>query len=302
MEEILEQLRVKFYYTSQKFGGPEAMLKQLSLTNDEWSINYKVSRLLSHPGPIRVISPWEISFSMPGIEEGDARVTSSPYQVHNLDGLLIYKVNSPSLVWGNSSLDKLLTLQSQTGEFFYLSYKTFIGTQTVLLIVNNLALRSAAPISDDDYIRVPAARDQEVSNNYITLNCSAITSIPTTVSTVFLKSVAHRPPTLEYVRSNPLSKKEEYFLDSDDSTFLFLPRESGWLNLSLGNTPLSLTSITGTGDDRLIEVSTGLYYIAVGSEMDTNILRQSMGVFSRRPAAFSRDDVIKLTADVILPN
>jgi hypothetical protein len=299
MEEILEQLRVKFYYTSQKFGGPEAMLQQLSLTNDEWSTNYKVSRLLSHPGPIRVVSPWDINFLMPGLKEGDSIVTSHPYQVHDMDGRLIYKVSSSSSSWGTSTLDKLLVLQSQTGEFFYLSYKTFLDTQRVLLIINNLAIRSSQPISDDDFIRVPAAQDQHVSNNHIKLDCSSLNINPFLVTTYFLKSVAHRPPAISYITSNPLTKREDYYLTQDDSSFLFLPRESGWLHLSSNSHLLGLQDLIGVGDDRLIEVSPSLYYLAVGAEMDTNILRQSMGVFSRRPPGFSRDDVIKLSAQVV---
>jgi hypothetical protein len=191
-------------------------------------------------------------------------------------------------------------LQSATGSFFYLSYRTFTGIQQVLLIINNLALRSSAPISDDDLIRVPAPPAIEPSNNYITLDCSALNANSFIVSTLFLKSVAHRPPSVQYLINNASTIREDYYLSREDSTFLFFPKESGWFSLLTDdNSLLRVDDLEGQGDDRFIETNDGLFYIAIGEEMDTNLLRQSMGVISRRPPGFSRDNVIRLSAKVI---
>lgn len=300
MEEILEELRKRFYYTSQKFGGPEAMISQMTLADDDFSTTYKISRLLSHPGDVRVLSPWDLLFEMKGKEEGDFVVPSHGYQVNDIDGRLIYRVTRHGSIWGESLLDKALVLQSQTGFMFYLTYTTFQGSHQTLLIINNLALRSSNPISDDDYIRVPAPPSIEPSNNYINLDCSPVlTNGSSTISTLFLKSVGHIPPTLEYVKSHPLTKKEDYYLSSDDSLFIYFPKESGWFYLLLNDqSPLEVVNILGAGDDRFIQANEYLSYIAVGEEMDTNLLRQSMGLINRRPSDFSRDNVIRLSAEV----
>jgi hypothetical protein len=301
MEEILEELRQRYYYTSQKFGGPEAMIRQISLADDDFSTTFKISRLLSHSGEIKVISPWDFLFEMKGASEEDSIIPSHGYKINDIDGRLLYRVTKHGAIWGESLLDKALVLQSMTGYMFYLTYTTFQGIQQSLLIINNLALRLSNPISDDDAIRVPAPPSIEPSNNYINIECSQVllngpSSI--TITTLFLKSVGHTPPTLEYVSSNPLTIKEEHYLSSDDSLFIYFPKESGWFFIQLNNqTPLELINLIGAGDDRFIQANEYLFYIALGEELNTSLLRQSMGLINRRPAAFSRDNIIRLTLE-----
>lgn len=305
-EVHLEELRSRFYYVSQQFGGAPDLLTQLSLapSRPNLSIEEKVHYILSHPTTIGVVTPWEPVVSL--IDETNPNqsiLPNFPYQIHDLDGRLIYKVLNHNGLYGGSVMDKALILQSSSGSLYYLHYMSYVGPRTMLLIVNNLALEYSNPLSDRDYLKAPppSTAIREPANNYITIDASPILTNESVIKIYHMKTEVLKVPKISELTSSPYTTAEEYFLSPLDPLLIYIPSASGWLYFTQGDSPLVLVDLTGAGDDRLIPASSNLYYIAVGDEMDTNLIRQALGLVSRRPPGFSTANVIRLSAKLDTP-
>lgn len=299
---ILEELRKRYYYVSHNFGGPENLVETLSLVDDPLSSNERTHRLLSHPGYLAVVSPWKPYLNLIDPLKPDL-VLTEPITVYSSEGRFLYRVKHHNGLFGSSVLDKTLILQSLSGSIYYLQYRTLTGYTTVLLLVNNLALEPSLPTNDRSYLQSPDPPMTEPSEYHLILNCSSVVGpTATSINLHFLPSEDLRQPTAQEIIDNPISTVEPYILNNADATSMWFPQVSGWITLTKGTTnliPLMLSSIEGMGDDRLIAAGNGVYYIALGHEEDTNLIRQELGLVSRRPAGFTLSDKIKLKADVI---
>jgi hypothetical protein len=310
----LLELRRKFYYTSSAFGGPENLIEILERTNITGiEVERQVYRILSHPGEVKVISPWGLVLDLmnrdyTGISRSDSILIKYPYGVYNSRGEILYKVKNHNGYFGLSSLDKTLVLQSKTGEMFYLRYSSIEGEMVVLLIVNNLALENAYPnvISDRDFIEPPPLRDEQSGFNFerpaiepfkrwIRLNTSSLTS----KSNILVHQLIGSPtviPSIEQLITNTQVVTEEILIDKEIIIYL---KKSGWLCMRQGNNLCVFDNLTGEGVDRVIEAKRGIYYIAVGDEIKTSInIRQELGLVSRVPVNLSTDDSISLVGGI----
>lgn len=254
--------------------------------------------MLSHPGYLAVVSPWKPYLNLEDPYEPNV-IHSEPYTVYNSEGRFIYRVRSHEGIFGNSVLDKVLILQSLSGSIYYLQYKASDSYKTVLLMVNNLALDTSLPTTDRSYLEAPEPPILEPSEYYLILDASQV--IPSTGDSVnihFLPTDSFRVKTGEDIVNDPITITEPYILNQSDSTLMWFPQKSGWLSITKGTTSLSfllIDDVLGTGDDRLIYSGNSAYYIALGHEEDTNMIRQELGLATRRPPGFTLSNKIKLT-------
>lgn len=315
----LRELRTKFYYVSHSFGSPEGLIDLISsVSNDAYEVELKVGLILNHPGRVRVVTPWDMRFSMKdldftGISKSLAIVPYEPYTVYDLNHRIIYKVIEHQGIWGDSVLDRSLIIQSFSTEMFYLQYSTYHSFNTDLLIVNNLALRGKNALSDNDALKAPPKFDSETgdnhlvpaiepSNNYIQLTINLPYSIEPYIYIYQLKSTPLVNVSIEDIINNPSTTNQAFTIEGSNVPIIFNPNHSGWLLFvyrSKGeNFPLRISNVQGYGVDRFVQSSDYIWYVAVGDEFDVAKLRQSMGLITRRPSDFSTADVIQITAEV----
>ena len=317
---ILE-LRSKFYYVSHSFGGPEDLIQSISDdSNDQEEVELKIHQILSHPDHVRVISPWDTRFDL--IEENaygtpneKSIVIESPYQVFDFNRCLLYTVSQHNGIWGDSPLDKLLLLQSPSGRLFYLQHSTFTDTKrTLLLIVNNLALVGSNALADNDLLKTPPFTDStngsnlnkpavEPQDNIILLYTSPTLPRDSSIIIYHLKSSPSVIPIDTTLINNPETTIHTYPITYKGEAISYFPSNSGWIHIrkKVGGTssPVSIENIKGNGVDRLVQANESVYYVAVGDEMDTVMLRQKLGLVTRRPPDFSQRDVIQLEANLL---
>jgi hypothetical protein len=316
---ILE-LRSKFYYVSHSFGSPEDLIQTVADdSNDQEEVELKIHQILSHPDHVRVISPWDTRFDLIeenvyGVPNEKSIVIESPYQVFDFNRCLLYTVSQHEGTWGNSPLDKLLMLQSPSGRIFYLQHATFTDTKrTLLLIVNNLALTGGNALADNDLLKTPPFTDAtsgsnlnkpaiEPQDNIILLNTSRTLPRNSFITIYHLKSSPSVIPIYLDVINNPETTSYGYPITSIGERLSYFPSASGWVYIQVRieniNAPVSIEDIKGNGVDRFVQANQFVYYVAVGDEMDTVMLRQKLGLVTRRPPDFSQRDVIQLEANL----
>jgi hypothetical protein len=299
---VIEELRKRYYYVSHNFGGPEDLVDLISYIEDPLSTQERIHRLLSHPGYLAVVSPWKPFLNLEDPFEPDVAYTK-PFTVYNSEGRFLYRVKEHNGIFGNSILDKALILQSQSGSIYYLQYEGTESFKTVLLLVNNLSLEPSLPITDRSYLEAPEPPSIEPSEYYIIMDASSVLGLSnTSINIHFLPTDALNVKTAEDILDNPITEVEPYILSQTDSTVMWFPQRSGWFTLTKGVealTPLLLDDILGAGDDRLIYAGNNSYYIALGHEEDTNLIRQEIGLMTRRPPGFTLTDKIKLRARIV---
>lgn len=312
----LLELRSKFYYVSHSFGSPEQLVETIGNdSNDNDELEIKIHQILSHPDHVRVISPWDTRFDLVevngyGVTNERSIVIEAPYKVFDFNRCLLYTVSKHQGVWGDSPLDKLLILQSPSGRIFYLQHSTYIDTKrTLLLIVNNLALNGSNSLADNDALRTPPYVNSrsgsnlnkpsiEPQDNHILFTTPRIYSQDQFITIYHLKSNPSIIPSYEQIKSSRETKVLGYPVMSRGERLTYFPSASGWVYIEgrVGEIeyPLNIGEIKGNGVDRFVEAGRYVYYVAVGDEMDTVMLRQKMGLITRRPPDFSQRDVIQL--------
>lgn len=299
-EAVIEELRKRYYYVSHNFGGPDDLVSSIRSVYDSLSTEERVHRLLSHPGYLAVISPWKPYLRL----DEEYVLHTKAYSVYTVEGRFLYRVKNHDGVFGNSILDKTLILQSLSGSIYYLQYQAIDNYKTVLLLVNNLALTPSLPTTDKSYLEAPDPPILEPSEYYLILDASQVLSneILNNINIHFLPTNAINLKTADDIISSSISTVEPFTLSSSDSTLMWFPQRSGWLTITKGVNNLQsllIDDVLGTGDDRLIYSGNGSYYIALGNEEDTNMIRQELGLVTRRPAGFTTANKIKLTGSLI---
>lgn len=317
------QIRNRFYYLAHNFGGPHEFIEVLLNNNDDDFAEYLVHKVLSHPDTVKVITPWSIRFNLidrdfSGNSQKGSIALEKPYAIYDLNHRLIYKVVEHGGIWGDSSLDKTLVIQSLSGSMFYLQFHTYSGTRTWLLIVNNLALRPTNVLSDDDSLVAPSIKEdsgdhflspaEEPKDNQIHFLGKGLirSNLPNRpyfpIKVHILPGSPSTIPSREEVMTNSSSITTTYPLMEDELEFIMFPSESGWLTINQDKgtvqIPLTIDNVRGNGADRFIQANEHVWYIAVGDEIDTVLLRHKLGTATRRPPDFSSRDILKLKADI----
>lgn len=298
-EPVKEELRKRHYYVTRNFNGEENLIDSLRSLDDPLSLQERVHRILSHPEYVAVISPWKPYLNLEDPYEPNV-LYSQPYSVYTSEGRFLYRVKKHDGVFGNSILDKTIILQSLTGAMYYLQYQTTDSFKTILLLINNLALEPSMFTTDRSYLEAPEPPMIEPSEYYIILDASQILSSSgvSSVNIHFLSTDALFVKTGEEIINNQITQVEPHLLTQEDPTFMWFPKRSGWLCLTKGVESLSfllIDDVLGTGDDRLIYSGNNAYYLAMGHEEDTNLIRQELGLISRRPPGFTLSNKVKLT-------
>lgn len=298
-EDINRVLNRAMYYVVDAYGGAPDLLSLMADLPDSMTLQEQVHRLLSHRGGVHVVSPWGLTFPLyEGTEafgyESASIVPNIPYSVHTWEGDLLYKVVEHQGWFGHSVLDKTLVLQSLAGQMYYLQYTAYEGKVTRLLLVNNMALSDAKALNNPALVPPPIANLEVLPQQHsITLH------IPMRLrgQTISLYSLTSAPvgiPNLDQVKGNGI--RELIYLSDMDALAMFYPKESAWFCAFQGSTPLSLANVRGTGVDRFTPATNYLWYIAIGKELNTLLVRPGV---NRIPPEYSLFDVIKVEVDLL---
>lgn len=313
IEEIIKKLDFELPQISASFGSSSNFLNLLEdKTVYSYEMDYLLSKLLTHPGKVAVISPTTITFQLyeSSYTEFSSIVFEEPYSVYDMEGRLLYRVTNHEGFFGHSILDKTLVLQSTPGQFYYLEYKTYGGgSSTILLIVNAYAIASNKKISTSPSLkeeRPLGEKGKSVNTIFFTLTDgqrdNTLPGMPYfPVRTYFLNSPPAAIPNRSLIINHPLVEKTDYDLDIDAS-FIFNPFTSGWLVINQvtrsEEVPLEVAAMTGSGPHRFIESSPLIYYIGLSNEITLSQLNQSLRVVGRSDIE-SSSQPINLKVDLV---
>jgi hypothetical protein len=286
---LISALRDRLYYVSDTVGGVESLINFISQRcNSSEELELRLYLLLSHPGDVVVVSPWAPRFNLYDLENP---IIANLYSTHDINGNLIYKVEAND-VWGNSILDKALVLQSLTGELFYVCFAGINGPNKILVLINNTELRTASAISSKSTLKAPLLDiPYEPADNKIELYSDVRIN---ELEILFLAASPRQIPTMADMLQT--ATRTTYSSIDSDEVITYHPNRSGWLSIIYRNTPVSLSDVLGEGVDRFVALNTHTYYVAIGKEINTQLVRESMGLATRRPIGFSTKDTLSIKA------
>jgi hypothetical protein len=299
-ESIIKVLDRAMYYVTNVYGGAPNLISHLErLDGGEGRVLERVHKLLSHYKGVHVISPWELILplfqgdDLQGFSLDDSIVPEVPYSVFTWEGDLLYKVSNHLGWFGYSPLDKTLALQSLVGDMYFLQYRTYGHTKTILLLVNNPSLSNVKVLSNKA-LQAPLdnSRMEMPSDNVITLFCTSIR--PTQLTIYHWATVPNSIPTLEQVKGSIGATKEVYYIEPWDDKILWFPKASGWVYMETDK-PINISRPLGDGVDRFTQATQFVWYIAVGRELNTMLVRPGA---NRKPPELSREGIIRLEVNL----
>ena len=308
LEEIVSELEFKYPQLKRAFGTVNTFIDNLVIAYPRQAAQYLVE-LLNFKGKLVIIDPIYLRFTLyDNYDQVDqeAVVFEEPYRVYNFDRDLLYSVSSHFGTFGNSILDGLLNLDFQPASLFYLDYITYQGRKQIVLVTGLLPTQITKPIKLSEYRASTLIKGN--SFNQISLK------LTTGVRDMTKPGLPYYPVQVYYLSTNSpvvlsrqsvinssLTQKTEYDLESANQ-LLITPRSSGWLAFtqitSIGEVPLNLSNIEGTGVDRLIKASSGLYYLAVDADINMSLLRQSFNLDSVSLPNFDNYTGLDIKADL----
>jgi hypothetical protein len=291
-EELLRVLERDMYYLTSTFNGAPNLVEAMKATGlSDTQIVRRIYAVLSHPHDVKVVSPWDKTF--PLFDEvgeelyGESTIVpSSPYSIHTLDGELIYRVYPHGGWFGTSTLDRVLLMQSYTGDMYYLQYRTFTRPYTYLLVINNQSMGQLS-INPPGLVEPEGSPHTVPADNYITFS----TSRKGRLELRYLESTPITVPSTTAIKER--GSVEYYTLENWDDKFIWFPQGAGWVSIYIDGAPLPLMDIEGVGIDRVVLANDYTLYVAHG-DIDMTSVRQALGETVRRPPDLSRDRTIKV--------
>lgn len=248
-----------------------------------------ILNLLNGSINIRIIDHLNIRFTLYDLYDSldiNGLVFEEPYSVYSFEGDLLYQVAYHNGVFGNSILDRALLLDTKSPSLFYLEYTTYTGKSSILLIKGldtpneskdiGLISQSSTTLIEQEQNNIiqltliSGQRDMTKPGlPYYPIN---LYYLPTTSLNILSKQV---------IINSSLSSISQF--DPQVSTsFTFNPTSSGWITLTQNSTsssyPLNINNISGTGIQRLIPVSANLYYLALDSDINLNLIRNAFNL------------------------
>jgi hypothetical protein len=193
-------------------------------------------------------------------------------------------------------LDRALILQSQPLDYYYLQFDTYQGSNTTMLIMGLLSrdlTRKINPklrdIETESEITQPNNYLNIYSNNVLTENNDFVTDYksiqlyftPTTpLNTVSLNDLRFNPLTQMEIFDVNFSKVMQFYFEK--SGFIFFSQATDLNELVY----LKPTILKGQGTHRFIKYSEQIYYLALASEMNLDIVKQSFELLDQELPSF----------------
>ena len=295
-ESVVKVLDRAMYYLTSVYGGAPNLIDYLEqLDGGEGRVQERIHKILSHYKGVQVISPWQLTIqlfqgdNLQGFSLDESVVPEVPYSVYTWDGDLLYRVSNHEGWFGYSPLDKTLILQSRIGDMYFLQYRTYQDVKTTLLLVNNPSL-SKVKVLNNKALQAPLdnSRMEMPSDNVITLLCKDIG--PCTLSIYHWATVPNNIPTPNQIKESIAKTTETYFIEPWDERVLWFPKVSGWVYME-SDRPIAISRPFGDGVDRFTQATQYVWYVAVGRELNTMLVRPGV---NRKPPDLSREGIIKL--------
>lgn len=297
-DSVVRVLDRSMYYVTQVFGGaPNLILHMNNLDGGEPRVQERVRKILANYKGVQVISPWSMNVQLfqgddrQGYSLEDSVVPEVPYSVYTWEGDLLYRVSNHMGWFGYSPLDKTLILQSHIGDMYYLQYRTYGDTKTLLLLVNNPVMNKTKVLSNKA-LQAPKeeSRMEVPSDNTITFDCKAIK--PNTLYIYHWPTIPNTIPTPDQIKEAYNMTVETHYLEPWEDKLIWFPKVSGWVYLETDR-PISISRPLGDGVDRFTQATPYVWYVAVGKELNTMLVRPGV---NRMPPNLSREGVIRLEA------
>ena len=288
LEEIVKELEFKYPQLKRAFGTINTFLDNLVTVYSQQAASY-VTELLNFKGKLIVIDPVQLRFTLyDNYDDLDLEsiIFEEPYQIYNFDKELLYSVSSHFGVFGNSILDGLLNIDFKPSSLFYLNYSTYNSKQQIVLVTGLLPITANKKIGLTSY--KPSTLVKGNSLNQISIKLTSgqrdMTKPGLPYYPIKVYQLATPSPVLLSrlsVTNSSLTQKVEYNLESGNQ-ILITPNQSSWLAFSqvtkTGEVPLTLSNFIGAGVDRLIEAAPNLYYLALDSDININLLKKAFNL------------------------
>lgn len=299
-QSVAKVLDRAMYYVTNVYGGAPNLISYLEqLDGGEGRVQERIHKILSHHKGAQVISPWSHTIQLfqgdnfQGYALDESVVPEIPYSVYTWEGDLLYKVSSHLGWFGYSPLDKVLVLQSRIGDMYFLQYRTYGDTKTILLLINNPSL-SQVKVLNNRALQAPLdnSRMEMPSDNVITLLCEQIK--PCTLSIYHWATIPSNVPTPQQIKESTTKTIETYYIEPWDDKVLWFPKVSGWVYMEASR-PINITRPFGNGVDRFTQATQFVWYVAVGREINTMLVRPGV---NRKPPDLSREGIINLEVEL----
>lgn len=288
IDKLTSELEFKYPQLKRAFGTIATFIDNLLLINYQQAVQTVVD-LLNFKGKLIVINPVQSRFTLydnyDNIDQ-EAIVYEKPYSVYNFDRELLYSVSSHFGVFGNSILDSLLTVEYKPGSLFYLDYETYQSRKQIILVTGLLPTQITKPIKLTTYN--PSSLVKAESLNQISFKITSGSRDMTKIGLPYYPVKVYYLPTSSPVLlsrtsiiNSTLTQIQEHELELSNQ-LLITPKESGWLVLSQitksGEVFFNINNMEGTGVDRLINSAPNLYYLAVDSDINMTLFKQTFNL------------------------
>ena len=308
IEEIIAELEFKYIQLKRAFGSIENFIDNL-YSNYPKQINQYLVNLLNFKDRLVIIDPIFTRFTIyDNYDEIDqeALIFEEPYNVYSFNKELLYSVSSHSGIFGNSILDSLLNIDFSPGALFYLDYLTYRGRKQIILVNGLVPKQITKPIQLTDYRTSTLVKSNTF--NQIVLNLTnGIRNISRQglpyydINVYYLSTNSAVVLTRETIINSAITEKTTYNIENSTS-IVINPKNSGWLvftqETSSIETPLFLSNQSGTGIDRLIESSIGVYYICIDADINITLLKQAFNLTNISLPNFDNYTGLNIKADL----
>ena len=291
MEEALLQLQFLYPQIKLYFGDMAAFLNAFFLVYYNQT-NKVLTDLINQNASIFLLDPSNFRIDLNLLESTNGVIFEKPYSILNSDRETVYQVSDHQGIFGNSILDNLLLLESKPATIYYLVYETYQETKQMILMtipINNVINKQIKLTISTPSTLVSNEKFNQLAFNLINGNRDnnkiGLPYYP--IKLYFLQTSSPVLLNRAAIINSPITQVNTF----NDINFLYYPKNSGWIVINQESatteTPLSLDIQSGSGVDRLIQVAAYTYYIAIDSDINLNIFRQSTNALTITPATFS---------------
>jgi hypothetical protein len=202
-------------------------------------------------------------------------VLDAGYEVYDITNKLLYRVGG-NTSWGQTYLDKLLFLSSDSGTVYKVKYRTFNGYQIYKIIVNRFQPITGTKAYFDVYSKEVYESNKQKALNSLLL--AKIDIVLPSVTVYQLESDLNSLVSREGIKNNPSSYIE--VIDTEVGELInVIPKSNHFLLMedNLGQ-PMYLSDLVGEGLENLLDLGQGVYYVAIGENVTINTLKSLLGM------------------------
>lgn len=303
----------KFYKPLvNSFGGTDIFLRT-ALDKYQKQTDKFLYDILSHPHSLKILTAPSFSFYLDDFIGSTINtiILEKPYSVYSPKGDLLYRVSNHNGIFGNSILDRTLILQSDILDYYYLQYDTYQESKTILLIRGLLNGGIERKIKTGNENSRQLERELLQTNNYLNINpgnilrySSFTNEIALGIDIYYQPSLPDYRPTVEDIINN--STPQQFNVNVSSSFQLNIPA-SGYIVFTQKSLESELiylqpTITKGQGVHRFIEYADNIYYAALASEMNLDIVKQSFDLLQDDVPAFENSyQAVQLEVELNIP-